>query len=199
MNEHYNVFISWAGNRSEHVARYLRHWLPLLVPEAHPWMSHEDIKPGELWKAAIEKQLSGAKVAICCLTPENWNTPWILYEAGALSKAIGDHARVCPYLLAGLKLEELNGPLGLLQPSKADREDTRKLVDKVNRSVSRQPRQERDLDRLFDTFWPELEACLKEMPLVKEPAKRSLEDMVEEILAHTRALNRDGFTGPAHN
>ena len=44
-----------------------------------------------------------------CVTRENYLTPWINFEAGALSKAFG-HARVVPRLL-DMPISDLTGPL----------------------------------------------------------------------------------------
>ena len=46
---------------------------------------------------------------IVCLTPHNLESPWILFESGALSKRVA-HARVSPYLF-GLKVADVTGPL----------------------------------------------------------------------------------------
>jgi hypothetical protein len=103
MTEEYNVFISWSGHRSEWVAKAMRNWLPLVLQSAKPWMSEADIDKGSRGLVEVSSKLVGMKVGIVCLTPENLNEPWILYEAGALSKAIDDKTRLCTYLLGGLQ------------------------------------------------------------------------------------------------
>src|ERR1700687_4676246 len=93
----HNVFISWSGNRSKHVAEALRDWLPLVLQAAKPWASSTDIDKGSRGIAEITRALENIKVGIICLTPGNLVAKWILYEACALLKTLGK--RVCTDLL----------------------------------------------------------------------------------------------------
>jgi hypothetical protein len=107
MADTFNVFISWSGDRSEKMAAALYSWLPMVLQSAKPWMSKEDIEKGSRGLDEIGKALDAMSVGIICLTPENVEKPWILFEAGALSKAMGEKTRVCPYLFGGLRGEEV--------------------------------------------------------------------------------------------
>ena len=84
MSDEYNIFISWSGSRSKWVAEALREWLPRILQSARPWMSAADIEKGSRGLNEVSSGLQGMKVGLVCLTPENLNAPWILYEAGAL-------------------------------------------------------------------------------------------------------------------
>ena len=106
----HNVFISWSGLRSQHVAQALREWLPVVLQTAKPWMSASDIEKGSRGLDEVSSRLQGMKVGIVCLTPENMDAPWILYEAGALSKTIDDKMRLCTYLLGGLQFQDVKAP-----------------------------------------------------------------------------------------
>src|ERR1700674_605097 len=97
----FNVFISWSGNRSKHVAVALRDWLPVVIQAAKPFMSSGDIDRGSRWLGELTTVLEVTKVGIVCLTPENLNSAWLLFEAGALSKTTDRGTRTCTYLLAG--------------------------------------------------------------------------------------------------
>ena len=92
-----NIFISWSGERSRAIAQSLREWLPYVLPNAKPWMSAADIDRGSRWSSEISQELDRANVGIICLTPDNLEAPWVLFEAGALSKAL-KHTLVCTYL-----------------------------------------------------------------------------------------------------
>ena len=92
------IFISWSGQRSKNVAEYLRTWIPKVIQSVKLWMSSEDILAGDRWNRDIAVELEKSKFGIICLTPENMNKPWILFEAGALAKTI-DKTLVCPYLI----------------------------------------------------------------------------------------------------
>jgi|ERR1700733_50536 len=187
--ESYNVFISWSGTRSKWVAEAIRGWLPMIVQAARPWMSATDIDKGTRGLSEVSGRLQGMKVGISCLTPENQNAPWILYEAGALSKTIDDKTRLCTYLLGGLQFQDVKPPLGMFQATNSDKQDTHALLRTINRAVSENPVPLDHLDHLFDRMWPELEEKLSNMPKSGEAAqsKRSTEDMMAELLSIARA------------
>jgi hypothetical protein len=189
MSQPYNVFISWSGERSRVVAQKLREWLPIVVQTARPWMSDADIAKGSRGLSELTKALFSIKVGIVCLSPENLETPWLLFEAGALSKTIDDSSRLCTYLLAGLEPEDVKPPLGMFQATKATKHDSRRLVQTISVSVSEEPLGDEELDQIFEAMWPSLEATIKSLPQV-EPAKsvkRKSEDMIVEILEIVRA------------
>src|SRR6266852_968249 len=189
MSELHNVFISWSGERSRVVAQKLREWLPRVVQAAKPWMSDADIAKGSRGLNELAKALYSMKVGVTCLSPDNLEAPWLLFEAGALSKAIDDTNRLCTYLLDGLKPEDVKAPLGMFQATKATKEDTRKLIQTINVSVSEQPLREEDLDEIFEAMWPTLEATIKSLALAQPTTtiKRNGEDMIAEILELVRA------------
>lgn len=107
-----NDFISWSGERSNTLAAALYDWLPMVVKTPEPWMSEEDIEKGSRGLDDIGKALAAMGVGTICLTPENLEKPWILFEAGALATAPGDKARVCPYLFGDLRPENVKPPPG---------------------------------------------------------------------------------------
>jgi hypothetical protein len=152
-------------------------------------MSDTDIAKGSRGLSELAKALFSIKVGIVCLSPENLETPWLLFEAGALSKTIDDSSRLCTYLLAGLEPEDVKPPLGMFQATKATKHDSRSLVQTISVSVSEEPLGDEELDQIFEAMWPLLEATIKSLPQV-EPAKsikRKTEDMIVEILEIVRA------------
>ena len=88
------VFLSWSGDRSRLVAEALRDWLPDIINAVDPWMSTE-IDKGTPSMQEIAAALKDCAFGIICVTPGNKLTPWINYEAGALSKAVGDDSARC--------------------------------------------------------------------------------------------------------
>src|SRR5258705_8007705 len=119
MLDDHNVFISWSGPRSKHVAEGMFEWIRLVVQAAKPWMS-AGMEKGTRSLNEITNRLSTIKVGIVCLTPENQDAPWILYEAGALSKQIDDKPRLCTFLLGGLTPPNVRLPLGMFQATNSD-------------------------------------------------------------------------------
>jgi hypothetical protein len=156
MAESKNVFISWSGPRSEHAAKAFYELLPMIVPAAQPWLSAADIDKGTQWRQEIGGALNTMKAGIICLTPDNLTSPWLLFEAGALSKALDTKSYVWTYLLAGLEHGYLKDPLAMFQSTKPEPEDTRKLIQTIQRSLDPTVPDAR-LNKLFDKFWPDLD------------------------------------------
>jgi hypothetical protein len=64
----------------------MRDWLPLVLHYIEPWLSEADIGAGERWAHPVAQQLSDTNSGLVCVTSENVNSPWLLFEAGALAK-----------------------------------------------------------------------------------------------------------------
>ena len=188
MSEAYNVFVSWSGSRSKWVAQAIKDWLPLVLQTAKPWISTNDVEKGTRGLGEVSTNLQGIKIGIVCLTPENLNAPWILHEAGALSKTIDEKTRLCTYLLGGLQFQDVKPPLGMFQATRPDKNDTLEMVRTINVALGETVGRS-NLDRIFDHMWPELEERLLKMPSTGQAAspKRSTEDMITEILELSRA------------
>lgn len=172
------VFLSWSGTRSQRVATALRDWLPNVLQAVSPWLSSSDIQVGARWANELDLQLQESRVGIICLTPENLAAPWLLYEAGALSKAV-ESAFVCPYLI-GFNPSELSGPLVQFQATTSTRDGTLDLVRMLNRALGNQALDEKVLDRAFQIWWPglsaELDQILKMPTGAKQPESKQVVD-----------------------
>lgn len=108
-----NVFISWSGEQSKAIAGELRNWIPSVLQFARPYFTPNDIEKGAKWGSEISKKLAESNVGIICLTKDNISKPWILFEAGALSKDL-DRAKVCSVLF-GMETTDLSGPLTIFK------------------------------------------------------------------------------------
>jgi hypothetical protein len=190
------IFISWSGARSEALANALRSWLTDVIQMLDPWISSQDIDKGRRWDFEIANELDQSNVGIICLTRENINAPWILFEAGALAKALG-RSLVCPYLL-DLKPTELTGPLAQFQVTVANEEDTCKLLRTINKALGENARSTEQLDKAFKKWWPELKNAVDGIPKTISPAKqlRTDRDLLEEMLSLIRSqVNTQGLKG----
>lgn len=187
------VFISWSGERSRAVAQALRDWLPNVIQAIEPWMSEADIAKGARWGLDMARELDETRVGIICLTRENLNAPWILFEAGALSKTLAE-TYVCPYLL-DVGPADLEGPLAQFQAAVANGEDTRKLVQTINRALRDEALSEERVNKAFEVWWPELEENLASIPAAegKPETKRPEREILEEILMSIRELKRQAI------
>ena len=190
------VFISWSGDRSRHVAQALRDWLPKVLQGTKPWMSDKDIDAGRRWSAQLSAELENSKVGILCVTPENQQNAWLMFEAGALAKSVSE-TRLVPYLYK-LQKSDLLKPAADFQAVLADREGTRKLVDTLNDALDEGMRLATSvLDEVFATWWEKLEEELRSVspgPVSPPSRKRSSEDILSEVLQNTRQLLRQSET-----
>ncbi|HLJ30697.1 MAG TPA: TIR domain-containing protein [Candidatus Angelobacter sp.] len=150
-----NIFLSWSGERSRLVANALKEWLPLVLGEhADPWFSETDIAAGSRSIPELGHQLERRDCGILCLTRENKTSPWIMFEAGALSKSL-DKSAVIPYLI-DLQITDLVGPLRHFQAKTATKEGTFDLVSTVNQRIGLQVSSSLLRER-FDLLWPKLD------------------------------------------
>jgi len=189
MAEANNVFISWSGPRSKSAAEALKDWLPTILQTARPWMSATDIEKGTRWREEVAAALDTMKAGIICLTPENLTAEWLLFEAGALSKIRDPSTRIWTYLLADLKTQHLKDPLAMFQATTAEKEDTRKLIHSINKSLDATVAESR-LNHLFDKLWPDLEQKLSSLPQPPGaiPPKRSPDEIAADTLELIRAI-----------
>jgi hypothetical protein len=186
------VFLSWSGETSKAVATALRDWLPRVVQTVQPWVSNHDIPSGSRWSLQLGEHLEGLKIGVLCLTPDNLVAPWILFEAGALSKALDD-SLVCPYLFK-LEPTAVEWPLAQFQLEQANKDGTKKLITTINDTAGESKLTSSVLEESFEMWWPTLENKLLaiEQPKVTAP-KRSDRALLEEILDEVRRLRRTRF------
>ncbi|RKY63740.1 MAG: toll-Interleukin receptor [Candidatus Latescibacterota bacterium] len=186
------VFLSWSGQRSKEVAETLYNWLPQVIQAIEPWMS-SDIEKGNRWGKDVAENLEESKIGIICLTRENLNENWILFEAGALSKTKDAH--VCTFLL-DISPTDVKPPLSQFQHTKFEKKDIRKLIHTINESLKKTNERsipEKRLNEIFDTFWPKLnEKLVKIVKKVPEKSKkiRTDREILEELLEIQRFLLR---------
>jgi len=179
-----DIFISWSGERSKAVAEALKKWIPFFIHATKPWMSASDIDPGERWNLKVAEQLQKSKIGILCLTPENLNAPWLIFEAGALSKTI-EMTFVCPYLYEVSK-RELLGPLSQFQAATTEKEETRRLIQTINNALGPDAIAPDVLNKVFNRWWPDLKKEFKKVPPLEVVTDHPRRD---DVLRHTsRAL-----------
>ena len=184
------VFISWSGERSRKVAVALHDWLPSVIQSVRPFMSASDIETGSRWSSELAIHLEDAQFGLICVTQENLEAPWLLFEAGALSKSI-DTSRVVPFLY-GVSQAELQGPLAQFQAGLATKDFTLDVIKSINEASGESGLDATRLDVAFETWWPRLESSLLNIPEAAEtsPPPRETRDILEEILHLCRQMSR---------
>ncbi|MBA3828993.1 MAG: toll/interleukin-1 receptor domain-containing protein [Taibaiella sp.] len=185
------IFISWSGELSKSIAEILRQWIPGVIQAAKPYYSPDDITKGTRWNTEISKELDASKVGIICLTKQNLESPWIMFEAGALSKNI-EKSKVVP-LLFGIEPSDIQGPLVQFQAAKFSKSEMKKVIKMINAELEDNSLAPDVIDNVFEMWWPKLESQIKE---AEEKARstnnkdvRSERDLLEEVLTLTRDLS----------
>jgi hypothetical protein len=186
------VFISWSGERSKAVAGILTDWLKCVIQASQPWISTRDIDRGALWFSEINDQLKDVSIGIVCLTNDNKDNPWILFESGALAKGLTT-SRVCP-LLIDLMPEDVRDPLAQFNLTLPNKDGVWQLVKTVNSCLGEKMLDERILSQVFNTYWPQFEinfnSALAENPPTGDVPNRTQEDILSEILNTTRGFSQ---------
>lgn len=150
-------------------------------------MSAESIEKGSRWNEDIAGQLDETRFGLICLTSENLESPSILFEAGALSKAFAEQRYVWTFLY-DLKPANISWPLAQFQHTQANRNDTKKLIETMNNALGDKGLSSDTLNKSFEKWWGELESQLNQLPAVEGGVKneRDERDILEEILALVR-------------
>ncbi|MBY0239658.1 MAG: toll/interleukin-1 receptor domain-containing protein [Burkholderiaceae bacterium] len=184
------IFISWSGEKSKQIAEAFRHWLPDVIQSVRPYFTPDDIAKGQRWAADIADNLHNSQFGLFFLTAENLTAPWLLFEAGAVSKD-SRNGKVCP-LLFGVESTQLAGPLLQFQATPYSRDEVFKFMKAVNAETN-DPLNEVQLARAFDRCWEELDdkvqAVLSAEVRDQRPPQRTLADMVEETLGIVRNMS----------
>jgi hypothetical protein len=191
------VFISWSGELSGQVAEIFGQWIECVLQGTETWISTEDIAKGSVSFTEISNQLSKSSFGILCLTPDNITAPWILFEAGALSKGLGTN-RVCP-LLINLTHKDISPPLSQFQASLIKKQDMHRLVRGINSENGEKRLAKEALDKAFDKWWEDFDEKILEVKNNYKPSSpvkpRTTDDIVTEILEIVRAIQNTSQQG----
>lgn len=177
------VFISWSGDRSLALAQALNDWITLTVQGSECFVSANDVRAGSRWVLAIGDALNHYDLGILCVTTENRESRWLMFEAGALSKNIGT-ARVIPVLL-DFDPVNLDQPLSQFQAYRADESGMRHVFENLASGLQIKT------DEMFGLAWGKLEAeilKIAEMPGSEPPPEVNTEAMLSEMMLMLRGL-----------
>lgn len=191
------VFISWSGKLSLQVALALRDWLPSVIQAIEPYISSEDIDKGSRWGNEIAKELESCDLGIICVTTENLVSPWLNFEAGALSKRF-EASRVIPFLF-GLRRADVpnSSPLTQFQSTVIDRRDVLRMMGAINHSATPPPVDDVRLGAFFDKWWPDLVTQLDGIDASTDHASKpkvaspTTDEFLAEILEVARSHQRE--------
>lgn len=184
------VFLSWSGVRSREVADALKDWISCVIQAVKPWVSTQDIDRGAIWFSEIGAQLQDTAVGVICLTKENKERPWILFEAGALAKGLTT-SRVCTFLI-DLQPADVREPLSQFNHTFPAKDSMLALLRTLNAALGDRALDPKILDQVFDTYYPQFDDRFRQI-LVNTPdaaaePPKAPEDALNEILSVTKGL-----------
>jgi len=148
------VFISWSGEKSKAVAELFKVWLKSVLQSVKPWVSTDGIERGQQWLSAINEEISTVNMGIICLTGENKNSPWILYECGSLAKGLSN-SRIFTFLI-DLRHNDIEMPLAQFNHTLPTKEDIYALISTINKYLV-DPLEKNILDVSFEALWAPFE------------------------------------------
>lgn len=175
------IFISWSGDSSNQYASALKKWMPCVLQSVDVFMSSHDIEKGERWLASIFKNLEDISFGIVVLTPENINAPWVLFEAGALSKDL-DKSRLIP-ILCGVSDSDLSkNPLSSFQYVKNDKQGIIEMLVAINANNLERSLDDEVLRKSIEVWWSEFESATSSLKF-ERPKKRQAptEETIEGV------------------
>lgn len=176
------IFLSWSGDRSKAAALGLKSLLEDTFPEAVEVFISAHIEAGLPWALQLAAELEQSQFGVLCLTQDNFQAPWLLFEAGAIAKKFGS-ARVVPYWIDDRPPAADRSPLAQFMYVQANREGTLSLVKSIN-AIRENPQVDQRLEKLFTGWWPDFEKTLRALPVPagKQEEPRSDREMLENIL-----------------
>ncbi|BBH20440.1 hypothetical protein Back11_17850 [Paenibacillus baekrokdamisoli] len=186
------VFISWSGELSRQLGEAIKTWLPGVLQAVRPYFTPNDIEKGARWADDISKNLEECRVGILCMTREALSSPWMMFEAGALSKQLGK-SYVCP-ILFNVENSDIVGPLTQFQSTQFSKDELKKLLVTINSQTLDNKLDSSILNDVFEMWWPRLEGQVNTIlssftPEDPENNRRSDRELIEEILELTRRVN----------
>lgn len=187
------VFLSWSGEKSREIAELLDSWIRCVLQAVDPWISTKHIDRGSVWFTEIADQLQNTTIGIICLTRDNLNKPWILFEAGALARGLSA-SRVCTFLVDVLPTD-IENPLAQFNHTLPNKESMKSLIYTLNNSLKENKLREDILNEVFETYWPKFDEKIA-LILLEHPEKvqnshiRSEENILLEVLETTRSFDK---------
>ncbi|MER8862544.1 toll/interleukin-1 receptor domain-containing protein [Mesorhizobium sp. M0751] len=171
------IFVSWSGSTSRQIAELLRDWLPNVIQEAELFVSSQDIAKGARGLDIIGQNLESTNFGLLVLTSENAQSPWVNFEAGALSKSLV-HGHVIPLLCGMAEVNIPSSPLRQFQHAKVEKEEMLRVVQDINQGCNRALTDEK-VTTAFEKWWPDFSESYSKINL--KPAKPQKEKDQAEL------------------
>jgi len=173
-------FISWSGGKSREFAVFFERWIKDVHQGIDTFISTSDIGVGDDWRKEIDAELEENSFGVLVLTPDNIRSPWLHYEAGALSKT-SEVAKIMPIRVGVSHLDLQSGPLSKFQNVDASKEGIKRLVFSINELSADGRIEEERLTRVFERWWDEFESFLSDFEPKGDDKDDASDDKIEQI------------------
>ncbi|GEM_PF-3213088 len=171
------IFFCWSGESSHKISLLFDDFLKAIFPFIETFISSENIANGLMWNDILKKELKNCSIGILFITKQNINSPWINFEAGALSNSFVN-SRVIPFLF-GVEKSDIRFPLAMFQSCDANKDEIQKFFMSINNYSEEPMIKESILIKNFESFWPNWENKLVILldSLISENAKKIGDDI----------------------
>lgn len=182
------VFISWSGDLSKRVGLCIKNFLELVIQSLDIFISLE-LERGSIWNSSINKELKDTSCGIICLTSENFEAPWILFESGALAKGI-EQNKICTFLIDLNPSYLVSSPLAQFNHTFPTKESVFELVKTLNSYIEIRLELTR-LEASFEKFWPDFLASFQKELESNKPSKKppAYKELATETLDAINTIN----------
>lgn|GEM_PF-4281312 len=179
-----DIFISWSRDDAKEIARALKEFF-YDVLGVKAFCSEVDIPAGALWEKEIHDQLVNSKFGVIVLTPSNLLEPWLFYEAGFIRYS----GKGCCPLLCGVTKSDLPPPFQPLNARTFEHDPVKALVSAISKKLIEEGVMGRvddaRLKRMFEAFWPQLEARVQKVLNDNRVSPRIVEEKFQPQLPAT--------------
>jgi hypothetical protein len=180
------LFVSWSGQKSKEIAGVLENWLPRVIQNLTVFVS-TGLPRGALWGPNLAQELERSSAGLLCLVPDSVDSPWLLFEAGALG--MGVKGRPVYSVLFGVDEKDAPDPLRLFQLSPFCKTEFLKVMRELNKLIPDHALSESRLAEEFDRSWPQLQEAVDPVLRSIRPTKRS-KFYCEELSGRAGAYER---------
>lgn len=160
------IFVSWSGETARTIAEALQRFLRNVDSKLNCWVSTE-IRNGSQWRNELNRRLNSVDAGIFCITPDNINSTWMAFEAGAIAMSSAqpeaDRKRPCCPLFFNVDPNQLKGPFKGFQHAVCERDSIFNLVHSLNNQAGTAKIDESTLASNLDAHWKDLANVLTEL------------------------------------
>jgi len=183
------IFLSWSGISGKRLAILLKKNIEGMLSPVNVFVSESDIESGEKWGVKLQKELETSGYGIICITKESLDSPWLLFEAGALSKY--SESRVCCLLTDKISKNDLPSPLQQFQNKHLTKKDFSSLIFDINRQLdSKLSIDEHRLTTSFNNFWPTIDKEYKAILGEFHSEQSELNDSIENVIYTLKKVSK---------